>query len=170
MILPRIKIGTLMVPSDSPNKDAMKIRLIRNEEYLEASAVALEAFGHAVAPLYPPEGIETFRTYAQPSAIQQRDGEGHVTFVAETAAGLVGILHVRNDTHVAMLFVLLAYQRRGVARTLLAAADTRTCLVSVNASPNSVTAYEAFGFVATGPKEQQKGMWVVPMRRRPSNV
>jgi GNAT superfamily N-acetyltransferase len=126
----------------------------------------LEAFVEAVAPLYPPEGIATFQEYAQAGAIQARDGEGHMTFVAEQDKRITGMLHVRTPAHLAMLFVLPNHQRTGLARSLLETADRHARILSVNASPNAVPAYEKLGFAVVGEMEQHKGMWVVPMRRR----
>ncbi len=142
----------------------MNVRLIHSEEYPEASAVALKAFEQGVAPLYPAEGIETFYQYAQPDAIQHRDSEGYITFVAKQDHIIIGMLHART-AHLAMLFVSPSHQKTGVAHNLIASADKHSRLKTVNASPNSVSVYEKLGFIIAGTTEQHKGMWVIPMRR-----
>ena len=67
-----------------------------------------------------------------------------------------------------MLFVLPAHQRAGVGRALLdiLRRENPDSEFTVNSSPNAVSAYQRFGFEATGPETATSGIRFVPMRLR----
>jgi GNAT superfamily N-acetyltransferase len=78
------------------------------------------------------------------------------------------MLHVRDSSHVSMLFVERRRQGAGIARALFETALTRFVLVgplTVNSSPNAAGFYARVGFRATGPEEIKNGIRFVPMRR-----
>jgi hypothetical protein len=82
--------------------------IYRQIEPCETAAVATlarEVFNQFVAPHYQPDGILEFHRYASANALSQRQDSGHVTFVAEHSGELIGMLHLGNLCHVAMLFV-----------------------------------------------------------------
>jgi GNAT superfamily N-acetyltransferase len=81
---------------------------------------------------------------------------------------LVGMLHLREPRHVAMLFVRSSFQRSGIARALLASAGDANCEFTVNSSPNAVGAYERLGFRVTGPEQCVRGIRSTPLQRLPA--
>ena len=83
----------------------------------------------------------------------------------ERAGELVGMLHLREPRHVAMLFVRSPFQRSGIARALLASAGDASCEFTVNSSPNAVGAYERLGFRVTGPEQCVHGIRFTPLQR-----
>lgn len=92
----------------------------------------------------------------------------HRLVVAEVGTTLAGLLELRDESHVAMLFVESACQRRGIGRALLRAAfgpEADWPSLTVNSAPGAEGAYERLGFVATGPEEERNGMRYLPMRR-----
>ena len=139
----------------------------------EAPAVAdlvTRAFQHNIAPHYSPEGRATFLAYADAAALRDRLGNSHFVLVAVCEQQLIGMIEVRSNEHVAMLFVDPRYQRQGIGRELVkrgiaAARQANPDLkqVTVNSSPNSITAYQRFGFQAVGPLRQQHGIVFMPM-------
>jgi GNAT superfamily N-acetyltransferase len=127
--------------------------------------LAREVFDQFVAPHYQTDGVAEFHRYASADALSQRHAAGHTTYVAEQAGELVGMLHLREPRHVAMLFVQSSLQRRGIARALLATAGDANCEFTVNSSPNAVVAYERLGFRVTGPEQCVHGIRFTPLQR-----
>jgi len=146
----------------------IEIRPLRDDEADEACALAAAVFDECVAPLYGDEGRRGFLTFAQPAALLRRRTDGYVTWVAAEGPRLVGMLHVRDSSHLSMLFVERARQGAGIARQLFETALARFVLVgplTVNSSPNAVGFYARVGFRATGPEQIKNGIRFVPMRR-----
>jgi GNAT superfamily N-acetyltransferase len=140
-------------------------RRIDPSETGPAATLAREVFDQFVAPHYQADGVAEFHRYASADALAQRHASGHCTYVAERAGELVGMLHLREPRHVAMLFVRSPFQRSGIARALLASAGDASCEFTVNSSPNAVGAYERLGFRVTGPEQCVHGIRFTPLQR-----
>ncbi len=157
----------------SPIVSSIIYREIHPSEIAAISSLAREVFDQFVAPHYQVEGVAEFHRYASVEAFLQRQKSGHITLVAEHSGELVGMLHLREPRHVSMLFVQSSRQRGGIARGLLAAACALAgdpdCEVTVNSSPNAVSAYERLGFRITGSEQCVHGIRFVPMQRLSSN-
>ena len=144
-------------------------RRIEPSEIAAAATLAREVFDRFIAPHYQSEGVTEFHRYASADALSQRHVSGHATYVAERDGELVGMLHLREPCHVAMLFVQSSLQRSGIARALLASAGDANCEFTVNSSPNAVSAYERLGFRITGSEQCVHGIRFVPMQRLSPN-
>ncbi len=144
----------------------------RGEEGLVFAFVS-GVFNEFVAPEYSHEGIEEFMEYIQPDELASRAQKNHFSLIAELGSEIVGVIEVRNYSHVALLFVDSRFQRRGVGTELLRKAleicrrsESNLSQVSVNASPNSITAYERMGFTPTDVDQCVNGIRFVPMALR----
>lgn len=148
-------------------------RQIDPSETAAVAALAREVFDQFVAPHYQPDGVLEFQRYASADALSQRHESDHVTLIAEHSGELVGMLHFRKPSHVAMLFVRCSFQHKGIGRGLLAAAGTvvgdADCEFTVNSSPNAVSAYKHLGFQAIGAEQCVRGIRFIPMRRQKRN-
>ena len=145
-------------------------RQIKPFETTAVATLARAVFDQFVAPHYRPDGILEFHRYASANALSQRQDSGHFTLVAEHSGELIGMLHLGNLCHVAMLFVRPAFQHKGVGRGLLTAAGALVgdadCEFTVNSSPNAVSAYEHLGFDTIGAEQCIWGIRFIPMRRQ----
>ena len=142
-------------------------RPARPQEVPALAGVAQRIFTASIAPAYTAEGVETFFRYADARAMAARQ-RNHRLVVAEDGTRLIGVLEIRDGSHVAMLFVESPYQRQGIGRALLRAAfgpEANWPSLTVNSAPGAEGAYERLGFVATGPEEERDGMRYLPMRR-----
>ena len=81
-----------------------------------------------------------------------------------------GVIDLRDNDHVSLLFVDKGFQRQGIARELLARAlsvarPARPGLdrVTVNSSRFGVPIYERLGFRQTGPERTVNGIVFTPM-------
>lgn len=149
---------------------AVKIRSMHLGEKTSISDLIVKTFHRDIAPHYVEEGIREFLSYVTPEGILGRQTQDHVALVAVQDADLVGMLELREYSHVSLLFVEATRQRRGIGRLLMEEA-LRLCKIhhpglskiTVNSSPNSVEAYKRFGFYVTGELQVKNGIAFVPM-------
>ncbi len=96
----------------------------------------------------------------------------HFDLVSRKGETIVGVIEVRNNDHIYLLFVDAAYHRQGIGKTLLKAAlarcvkqDPKVDEITVNSSPFAVPIYQRLGFVAMGGEQVQDGIRFIPMAR-----
>ena len=124
----------------------------------------------ALAPalLVRPEAAAPFHASITPAAFTERLASPRFGYALARADGaLVGLVGMRDGTHLHHLFVAAAFQRQGLGRRLWDHARAYLAAgrgpLTVNASRNAVTAYRRWGFEATGPEVQQHGVAFTPM-------
>ena len=137
-------------------------------------------FRQSLEPTYAAAGRVAFRMYVGEAALASRLRQGVLALVAREAGSVVGYAEVQGRgrvlagrDHLSLLFVDPVWQRRGVARALLAAIVERLQALpappvelTVNAAPSALAAYRRLGFVATGPLALREGARTVPMALR----
>ena len=143
------------------------------DEALGVAAMVIAAFDEFIAPDYTAQGIAEFHEFAAPDAILARMAQDHFVRVAVADGVPVGMVEIRQNNHVALLFVDREYQKHGVATHLLelALADARAAnpdlaRVTVNSSRFGVPAYERLGFRQTGPERTVNGIVFIPMAKQ----
>ena len=77
-----------------------------------------------------------------------------------------------EKSHIRELFVAGPYQRRGIARDLLARAfqGRKEAEITVNAVPGATDACASLGFGPAGPRATINGLIFLPMVQRPSHA
>ncbi len=134
-------------------------------------ALVMAGFDEFVRPDFTAEGVAEFGRSARSFVLDRPDG--HSLLVTEEGDRLVGMLDVRDGSHIALFFVDVGCHGRGIGRNLLEHAiercrvvdpDVRT--VTANSSPWAVPVYERLGFVVVGPESEHKGIRCVPMVKR----
>ena len=91
-------------------------------------------------------------------------------FVAEDESKLVGVVAMRDNSHLYHLFVEPSLQGKGFARQLWhfikanAVQAGNLGKFTVNSSLNAVPVYESFGFKVSGPKVEMHGIAFQPMQ------
>ena len=143
------------------------------DEAPAVAAMVIAAFDEFIAPDYTAEGIAEFHEFAAPDALVDRMAQDHFVRIAVAEGAPVGMVEIRQNNHVALLFVDRAYQHHGVATHLLklALADARAAnpdlaRVTVNSSRFGVPAYERLGFRQTGPERSVNGIVFIPMAKQ----
>lgn len=151
----------------------VRYRAMEPGEAAAVSALVLASFDEFISPEWTDEGIDAFRRFAAPDAIEARTAEDHFVRVATVDGVLAGMIEIRENNHVALLFVDKAHQQHGIAKGLLHAAladaragDPEVERVTVNSSRYGVPAYEKLGFRQTGPERAVNGMAFIPMAMR----
>jgi cyclopropane fatty-acyl-phospholipid synthase-like methyltransferase/GNAT superfamily N-acetyltransferase len=145
-------------------------RLMAEAEAPAVCELVTRSFGDFIAPDYSSEGVTEFLRYATPAAMEERVRSGGFVWVAEDAGVLAGMAEVRDDRHIALLFVDQAYQHRGIARGLVRHSvelcrrrQPALAQISVNSSPYAVQVYLRLGFAATGAEQEVHGIRFTPM-------
>ncbi len=132
--------------------------------------LVLKVFGQFVAPGFSDEGVLEFKKFVSESELSKRFEAGNPIVVAEHGKMPVGVIEIRDDSHIALLFVEKAYQKRGIAGRLIHEAvgicrgrnrDLRK--FTVNASPNAYDAYRHMGFRGEKAVSTINGIRFIPM-------
>ena len=81
----------------------------------------------------------------------------------------MGMISLRNNSHISLLFVDKHYHKRGIGRALIVSLSeyVKTEIgqnrITVNASPYGVDFYHRLGFRDIEPEKQQDGIIFTPM-------
>jgi len=138
----------------------------------EATVINLvvSVFAKFIAPLYSDEGVTEFMKYADASILAERTKSNHFVLVAASHDEIIGIIEIRENYHIALFFVTEENQRKGIGRELLNKA-VQECLainpelaeITVNSSPNAVSAYRSLGFIAKDVEKTTNGIRFIKM-------
>lgn len=147
-----------------------EIRTAQRDEWEDAMALAWRTFLQFEANEYPPEGVKNFERFVTDSTIYRMFliGSYHL-FVAYAGTMLVGMITLRDDSHISLLFVDERYHRQGIGRALVQyvknylVSGNRVTHLTVNASPYGVEFYHKLGFQDVRPQEQKDGIIYTPM-------
>ncbi len=149
---------------------AYQIRNAYREEWQDAMALAWKTFLRFEADVYSPEGVKNFENFITDSTLYRMFVMGaYQMFVAVEHSRLVGMITLRDTTHISLLFVDEAYHRQGIGRRLIGylADYLRTEVgaerVTVNSSPYGVGFYHKMGFRDIRPEETKDGIIYTPM-------
>ena len=138
----------------------------------EAGVIDLvsKVFQKFVAPLYSPEGVLEFMKYLREDELAQRIRSGNFVLLAKSGVDIIGVVEVRDNSHIALLFVKESHQKQGIGRELLKnaiekckALNPDIFRISVNSSPNAVSAYRTMGFNAIEQEQVVNGIRFTPM-------
>jgi GNAT superfamily N-acetyltransferase len=153
-----------------PMSAPLTYRLLQPDEAAAATALVRRVFDDFVAPGYSQIGVAEFYRYADPDALTARQNNNHFTLVCLDGERMVGMIEMRANEHIALLFVDPAYQRRGIAAVLWGRAlqicrenNPNLKTVTVNSSPFAVPVYARFGFKSLSGKVEKNGFRFIPM-------
>jgi ribosomal protein S18 acetylase RimI-like enzyme len=126
-----------------------------------------------VAPVYSEKGVEYFLGMLSPKGLRElNEGKSSFVIVARQLNELIGMLAVREESHIALIFVDSEYQGRGIGKNLINKAlticlnrDPKMRAITVSSSPNSKSFYEEIGFKAQGEEVDEFGMRFTPMQK-----
>ena len=133
--------------------------------------LVMRGFDEFVCPDFSDAGVVEFCRAAQ-SFVLDRPTD-HVAYIAEDDGKLLGMIDVRDSTHICLFFVDAAHQRQVIGRALLdhaigqcPAQLPELDAFTVNSSPWAVSVYEKLGFKRTGSEQEQNGVRFVSMIRQ----
>jgi len=150
--------------------DEFKIEEFKSGEEFDVAALIKTVFDEFVAPDYSLAGNNFFYGYIEPAKLSERFSRGDVLLTAKAGDAIIGFIEVRDGNHIALLFVDTAWQRKGIAKKLIAMAiascrEKNKALkgFEVNASPYSEKIYAKMGFIKTADLQNVNGLKFAPM-------
>lgn len=147
-----------------------EVRMAYENDWEDAMALAWRTFLQFESEDYAPEGIKSFEDFITDNTLHRMFIMGaYQMFVALDGKRMAGMITVRSNCHVSLLFVDAAYHKRGIGRALM------MCLcgylkdelgirrVTVNASPYGVGFYHRLGFRDLQTEQESAGIRYTPM-------
>ncbi|MBO5621994.1 MAG: GNAT family N-acetyltransferase [Butyrivibrio sp.] len=132
--------------------------------------LAWDTFVRFDAPDYTQEGIRNFKNFVNDEMLRKMFLAGYYQlFVAVDEGKCVGMLTLREKTHISLLFVDEKYHLHGVGSALIkfvskyAVDEEGIDKLTVNASPYAVDFYRKIGFRDIGPVTSADGISYTPM-------
>jgi len=146
------------------------ISVMRPGEERDISSLVVKVFNEFVSSEHGDEGLKTFLSFAEPDRFSSDVENGCIVLVARVSKKIVGIIKIRDNSHIGMLFVDPAYHKRGIAKSLWAKAreiclSRKSSLIrfTVSSSTYAVPIYEKMGFSVHGIKQTKDGIVFTPM-------
>ncbi len=132
--------------------------------------LVLRIFSEFVAPQFSQEGIAEFKKFVSADALADRLRTGNIFLIAESGKEIIGVIEMRENSHIALLFVEKSRQRRGIAKELVRKSieicrnrNPEIQKITVNSSPNAFIAYQKIGFVSVENEKIKDGIRFIPM-------
>lgn len=147
-----------------------QIRSAYRDEWDDAMTLAWKTFMKFEANVYTDEGIQNFEDFITDATLHRLFIMGvYQMFVALDRNQIVGMITLRNSSHISLLFVDEKYHRQGIGRALIEylreylLSEAGVSKVTVNAAPYGVAFYHKLGFKDLRPEEERDGIRYTPM-------
>ncbi len=147
------------------------ISIMNIEELEETMSLVKEVFDEFEAPYYTKEGIESFYKFANYENIKEKLNESMQIFVEKDNNKIIGMIAIRDYSHIALLFVKKEYHKQGIATKLMNTAieyckqnNNSLKNITVNSSPYAVEFYHKKGFEDINKEQTVNGIISTPMR------
>lgn len=116
------------------------------------------------------EGNRFFYEWIKPSKIAERQCNQINIWVAFIDSKLVGMIEIRDNKYISLLFVDKNHQGCGIAKKLfdislkeIIRRDPKLDKFYVHASPYSIPIYKKMGFIETDNMQEENGIKYLPM-------
>ncbi len=149
------------------------IRKIKPEEVSDALTLALEVFMQFEAPDYKPQGVETFKKdIIENAEFIDKCRKGVCPIYAAFDNGkMVGIIGMRNKSHINLVFTKSEYHHKGIATSifkfLLSEVKNNSPQVkeiTLHSSTYGKSFYLHLGFVPLSEEQEIDGIRFTPMK------
>ena len=146
------------------------VRSAYHSDWDGAMKLAWNTFTRFDAPDYSQEGITNFHKFVNDEMLRNMFVAGHYQlFVAMDDGECVGMLSIREKSHISLLFVHEDYHKHGIGSALIkyvskyGIEEEGINRLTVNASPYAVGFYHKRGFKDLGPETVADGIRFTPM-------
>ncbi|MCF7929481.1 MAG: GNAT family N-acetyltransferase [Spirochaetales bacterium] len=152
------------------NRSEVQIHPFHPNQASEVSALISTVFDEFVGIEYSRQGKTTFSSFTKPEAIRKRYTAGNLIFIAQAESKIIGIIEIRDLSHISLLFVDKQFHRKGIARRLwetalleCTAQNPGLSAFTVHASPYSEKIYRRLGFHPSAELTVIDGIKFIPM-------
>ena len=150
----------------------ISIRPAYREEWDDAMALAWRTFMQFEAHDFTQAGVESFLDFITDTVLYRMFIMGaYQLFGAYDDGRMIGMISLRGETHISLLFVDEKYHRMGIGRGLIEyvsryvlTEEGHRC-ITVNAAPYATGFYHRMGFVDTNTEQACDGIRFTPMQR-----
>lgn len=154
-------------------KERIIVRAAYREEWDDAMALAWRTFMRFEASDYSERGIKSFQDFISDTVLHRMFIMGaYQLFAAFEDKKMIGMISLRNETHISLLFVDASYHKKGVGRALInyvgsyVLSEEGFRYITVNAAPYAIGFYHKLGFCDTDREKLNDGIRYTPMRKR----
>lgn len=151
-------------------KEKMQIRSIYQNEYENVMGLVWKTFLSFEAEDYTAEGIKSFQDFITDPTLYKMFLRGHYQIFGAFYRGEnIGVISLRDRTHISLLFVDEQYHYHGVGRALIEylekflLTEMGEYKLTVNASPYGVGFYHRLGFQDMDKEQEKEGIRYTPM-------
>lgn len=148
----------------------MELRAATTKDSESISKLVCRLSTKFIAGEFSKQGADFLLKSMTPAAIEKYIQTGYRYHVAEEEKQLVGVVAVKDNSHLYHLFVAQDYQRQGIASSLWQLAK-QTCIehgnpgeFTVNSSTYAQDVYKSLGFVAQSGPQEKNGVIFIPMK------
>jgi GNAT superfamily N-acetyltransferase len=129
-----------------------------------------KVYDEFVAKDYSKEGNQFFYEWINPDKILERQKSQVNLLVALEESQIIGIIEIRENIYISLLFVDQKFHGQGIAKRLFNEAlqmvikrEPTITKFFVHASPYSIPIYKKLGFVETDTLQEKHGIKYLPM-------
>ena len=149
-----------------------QVRYAYREEWNEAMELAWRTFLRFEAPDYRPEGVRSFYDFVTDERLRQLFLTGSYQMLAAFVENrMAGMITLRGEGHISLLFVEERYHKCGIGRALVTALadylrnEMGIERMTVNSSPYGIGFYHKLGFRDLGAEKELDGVRYTPMEK-----
>jgi GNAT superfamily N-acetyltransferase len=151
----------------------MEISSYKHGQEIEIHHLIKKVYDEFVAPDYSMAGNQVFYDWIAPEQILERQTKVKSLWIATDENKLVGMIEIRENNRISLLFVDKNFQEKGIAKALLQIALERSLEKEpelqkylVHASPYSIPIYKKLGFEETDSIQETMGIIYLPMEMK----
>lgn len=151
----------------------MEISSYKHGQEIEIHHLIKKVYDEFVAPDYSMAGNQVFYDWIAPEQILERQTKAKSLWIATDKNKLVGMIEIRENNRISLLFVDKNFQGKGIAKALLQIALEKSLEKEpelqkylVHASPYSIPIYKKLGFEETDSIQETMGIIYLPMEMK----
>lgn len=151
-------------------REKLQVCPVNKSEYEGVMGLVWKTFLHFEAKDYTQEGVKSFQDFITDPVLYNMFRKGYYQiFGAFYQDELVGMISLRDRTHISLLFVDERYHYQGIGRALMEylknylVTEMGEYKITVNSSPYGVGFYHRLGFHDTDVELTKEGVRYTPM-------